>query len=63
MKCLHVPPPLLQVERYFGAVNGLTSYWISMYKSSNVYFWADGSYIGDLIPRRASPYVHVRPNT
>ena len=55
--------PFLQVERYFAAVNGLTSYWISMYKTSNVYFWADGSYIGDMIPRRANPYVHVRPNT
>ena len=52
-------PEQLDVERYFISTAGLSQYWTSMFKAGTLYFWADGGYIGSLIPKSAKPYVHV----
>ena len=52
-------PEQLDVERYFISTAGLSQYWTSMFKAGTLYFWADGGYIGSLIPKGANPYVHV----
>ena len=49
----------LDVERYFIGTASLSQYWISMFKAGTLYYWADGNFIGSLIPKRANPYVHV----
>jgi hypothetical protein len=52
-------PEQLDVERYFISTASLARYWIGMFKAGTLYFWNDGGFIGGLVPKRASPYVHV----
>jgi hypothetical protein len=52
----------VQVESHFRTNIGLSNYWLSMYKLSTIYIWVDNGFIGGLVPKRGSPYVHVGPS-
>lgn len=50
-----------QIEQYFKATAKLTAtavYWLGLYKSGNLFFWADGTFVGNGEVSEEPIYAH-----
>jgi hypothetical protein len=53
----------LEVEQYFRSAASLrTSYWISLEKVGNLYYWQDGQVVNNGNVSNAAPYAHFSYN-